>query len=108
MRMYDHKIYRTGFEEQLFEIDCNNEDAYGLTSFLFTDFPGSTSINQPIKYDIISVGINVTGPLAHVEACTVMSPRKRGSRFFNHIHTLYTNVGIAWFYVLPNLPRIAL
>ncbi len=53
---HNHKIYRTGFEEQPFEIDCNNENAYVLATFLFGDFPGSISSNPPIKYDILSVG----------------------------------------------------
>jgi len=45
--MDDHKIYRTGFEGQVFEIECSNEAGYELVSFLFIDFPGSSSTNPP-------------------------------------------------------------
>lgn len=54
--MHNHKTYRTGSGEQPIEIECNDEDAYALASFLFADFPGSTSSNPPITYDILSVG----------------------------------------------------
>ncbi|MFT5697439.1 MAG: hypothetical protein ACI8ZB_000287 [Desulforhopalus sp.] len=51
-----HKIYRTGFGDQAFEIDCNNDDAYDITEFLFRDFPGSKNAQSIKQYDIISSG----------------------------------------------------
>ena len=52
----DHIVFKTGFGEQLFEIKCNNKDAYNLAVFLFSDFPGSASLTPSLKYDILSVG----------------------------------------------------
>lgn len=49
-------LYRTGFGEHSFEIECNNEDAYSVAEFLFQDFPGTTSVTPVRKYDIISSG----------------------------------------------------
>lgn len=51
-----HKIFHTDLAEQSFAIECNNEDAYALAAFLFTDFPGSRLSHSPIEYDIISAG----------------------------------------------------
>lgn len=51
-----HKIYRTGFGDQTFEIDCNNDDAYNIAEFLFLDFPGSSNTQSVKQYDIISSG----------------------------------------------------
>ncbi len=51
-----HTIFRTGFGDQTFEIDCNNDDAYSIAEFLFLDFPGSGSTQSTKQYDIISSG----------------------------------------------------
>lgn len=51
-----HKIYHTGFGDQAFEIDCNNDDAYDLAEFLFEDFPGARNTQSVKQYDIISSG----------------------------------------------------
>ena len=52
----NHKIFYTGFGSQPIEIECNNNDAYQLASFLFSDFPFCESSNPVIKFDLISVG----------------------------------------------------
>jgi len=55
--MHDnHQIVYTGFGSQHIEIDCNNDEAYQLASFLFSDFTYSDSSHPAIKFDIISVG----------------------------------------------------
>jgi hypothetical protein len=51
-----HRVYRTGFGDQAFEICCNNDDAYGIAEFLFLDLPGSTAATSTKQYDIISSG----------------------------------------------------
>lgn len=51
-----HKIYRIGFGEQVFEIDCNNADAYSIADILFLDFPVATAATPIKQYDIISSG----------------------------------------------------
>ena len=56
----EHLFFNTGIGEQLFEIDCNNSDAYDLAAFLFSDFPGSSSQIPSLKYDILSVGKHPT------------------------------------------------
>jgi hypothetical protein len=51
----NHRSYSTGFGDQAFEIECNNEDAYSIAEFLFLDFPGATA--TPTKhYCIVSSG----------------------------------------------------
>ena len=52
----DHRLYCCGFGDLSFEIDCNNDDAYNLAAFLFTDFPPANSVKEPVRYDIISAG----------------------------------------------------
>ena len=52
----NHTIFKTGFGDQQFEIDCNNKDTYKLAAFLFSHFPGSTSPSSSLKYSIISDG----------------------------------------------------
>lgn len=54
--MCDRLIYRAGFGNQLFEIGCNNEDAYRLAQLLFSDFPVTNSCHHPKRFDILSVG----------------------------------------------------
>ena len=56
----NHDIFRTGFGQQAFEIDCNNEDAYRLAEFLLADLPGAEEAEDTRCYDILSVG---TGPM---------------------------------------------
>ena len=51
-----HRVYQTGFGDQPFGIDCNNEDAYSIAEFLFLDFPGGTAAQSTKQYDIISSG----------------------------------------------------
>lgn len=51
-----HRVYRTGFGDQAFEIDCNNDNAYSIPSFLFLDFPEAISVKSVKQYDIISSG----------------------------------------------------
>jgi hypothetical protein len=50
-----HRTFRTGFGQQAIEIDCNNEQAYGLAKFLFADFPGAESAASTNRYDILAV-----------------------------------------------------
>ena len=52
----EHKVYRTGFGNQEFEIDCNNDEAYKIAEFLFLDFPGAAGAKTTKQYDIISSG----------------------------------------------------
>lgn len=52
----DHKVFYTGFGLQAIEIDCNNDDAYQLASFLFSDFSYCESDNPAITFDLISAG----------------------------------------------------
>lgn len=52
----DHQIFHTGFGSQPIEIECNNDHAYQLASFLFSDFSYSGSSSSTIKFDIVSVG----------------------------------------------------
>ncbi len=49
-----HNIYRTGFGDQPHEIECNNQDAYDIVEFLFSDFPETVSAKAPRFYNIIS------------------------------------------------------
>lgn len=51
-----HKIYRTGFGDQTFEIDCNNDDAYNIAEFLFLDLPGARTRQSIKHYDIVLSG----------------------------------------------------
>jgi len=49
-------IYRTGFWEQVFEINCNNDDAYIIAEFLFLDFAQIYRVQSGKQYEIISSG----------------------------------------------------
>jgi len=51
-----HKIFRSGYGNQAFELDCNNDAAYDLASFLFSDLPGIKAGEQAERYDIIAAG----------------------------------------------------
>ena len=53
---HQHRILQTAFSDQAFVLDCNNDDAYNLAQFLFTDLPGNLDCDQPKQYDIISSG----------------------------------------------------
>lgn len=45
-----------GFGSQSFEIECNNQDAYDLASFLFADLPTPDETSETKQYDIICAG----------------------------------------------------
>ncbi len=45
-------VFSTGFGDQLFEIDCNSDDAYSIAEFLFCDFPGAVHQTGAKQYSI--------------------------------------------------------
>lgn len=51
-----HKVYRTGFGDQVFEIECNSDDAYVIAEFLFCDFHRVASASSAKQYTIIVSG----------------------------------------------------
>jgi hypothetical protein len=52
----DHKVYRKGFGDQVFEIGCNTDDAYKIADFLFLDLPDAVKADITKRYDIVSSG----------------------------------------------------
>jgi hypothetical protein len=50
----NHRTFYTGFGKQPFEIECNNNDAYQLASFLFADLLYSEAPTPPISFKLVS------------------------------------------------------
>ncbi|SDP40349.1 hypothetical protein [Desulforhopalus singaporensis] len=50
------KVFQAGFNDRLFEIECNDNNGYNLAQFLFSDFPGTQSRSFLKRYRILSLG----------------------------------------------------